>query len=53
MKFQIILTEMGYPSIYLPRDGYGDIDVLLKNPMAFFSHKHAAYPGWYGFIWGK
>ena len=37
------LTEMGYPSIYLPRDGYGDINVLLKNPMAFFSHKHAAY----------
>ncbi len=37
------LTERGYPSIYLPRDGYGDIDILLKNPMAFFSHKHAAY----------
>ncbi len=37
------LTEKGYPSIYLPRDGYGDIDVLLKKPMAFFSHKHAAY----------
>ncbi len=37
------LTEMGYPSIYLPRDGYGDIEVLLKKPMAFFSHKHAAF----------
>ena len=37
------LTEKGYPSIYLPRDGYGNIDVLLKNPVAFFSHKHAAY----------
>ncbi len=37
------LTEMGYPSIYLPRDGYGDIDVLLKKPLAFFSHKHAAF----------
>ena len=37
------LTEKGYPSIYLPRDGYGDIEVLLKNPVAFFSHKHAAY----------
>ncbi len=43
MKFPIILTEKGYPSIYLPRDGYGDIEVLLKKPMAFFSHKHAAY----------
>jgi epoxyqueuosine reductase len=37
------LTEKGYPSIYLPRDGYGDIEVLLKKPLAFFSHKHAAY----------
>jgi len=37
------LTEKGYPSIFLPRDGYGDIEVLLKNPVAFFSHKHAAY----------
>jgi epoxyqueuosine reductase len=37
------LTEKGYPSINLPRDGYGDIEVLLKKPLAFFSHKHAAY----------
>lgn len=37
------LTDKGCPSIYLPRDGYGDIEVLLKKPMAFFSHKHAAY----------
>ncbi len=37
------LTEKGYPSIYLPRDGYGDIEILLKKPLAFFSHKHAAY----------
>lgn len=37
------LIEKGYPSIYLPRDCYGDIYVLLENPFAFFSHKHAAY----------
>lgn len=37
------LTFKGYPSIYLPRDAYGDIDVLLEEPFAFFSHKHAAY----------
>lgn len=37
------LTSKGYPSIYLPRDGYGDIDIILKKPLAFFSHKHAAY----------
>jgi epoxyqueuosine reductase len=37
------LTEKGYPSISLPRDGYGDIEVLLKKPLSFFSHKHAAF----------
>ncbi|MBM4240984.1 MAG: epoxyqueuosine reductase [Euryarchaeota archaeon] len=37
------LTEKGYPSIYIPRDCYGDIKVLLERPLAFFSHKHAAY----------
>jgi len=37
------LIEKGYPSIYLPRDCYGDIYVLLENPLAFFSHKNAAY----------
>ncbi|MGZ7067073.1 MAG: 4Fe-4S binding protein [Methanobacterium sp.] len=37
------LIEKGFPSIYLPRDAYGDIDVILENPFAFFSHKHAAY----------
>ena len=37
------LTMKGHPSIFIPRDGYGDIDVLLKKPLAFFSHKHAAF----------
>ncbi|EKQ52704.1 MAG: putative Fe-S protein [Methanobacterium sp. Maddingley MBC34] len=37
------LTMKGYPSIFLPRDGYGDIDVLLEKPLSFFSHKHAAF----------
>lgn len=37
------LTENGFPSISLPRDGYGDIEVLLKKPLSFFSHKHAAF----------
>ena len=37
------LTEKGYPSVSLPRDGYGDIEVFLKRPLSFFSHKHAAY----------
>jgi epoxyqueuosine reductase QueG len=37
------LTELGHPSIFTPRDGYGSIEVLLENPVAMFSHKHAAY----------
>lgn len=37
------LNFKGYPSIYLPRDGYGNIDVILEKPLAFFSHRHAAY----------
>jgi len=37
------LTERGYPSIFVPRDGYGGIKVLLENPIAFFSHRHAAF----------
>lgn len=37
------LTSQGHPSIFTPRDGYGSIEVLLENPVALFSHKHAAY----------
>jgi len=36
------LNICGYPSIFIPRDGYAGIDVLLTNPIAFFSHRHAA-----------
>jgi epoxyqueuosine reductase len=37
------LNEMGFPSVFVPRDGYASIDALLKNPVAFFSHRHAAF----------
>ena len=37
------LIDRGYPSIFLPRDEYGSIKVLLENPIAFFSHRHAAF----------
>jgi len=37
------LVGKGYGTIYLPRDGYGDIKILIEKPFAFFSHKHAAY----------
>lgn len=36
------LNDCGYPSVFVPRDGYGSIEVLRKNPVAFFSHRHAA-----------
>ncbi len=37
------LNNKGHASIYVPRDGYGDIKILIDKPLAFFSHKHAAY----------
>lgn len=37
------LTAQGIPAISVPRDGYGSIGVLKENPVAFFSHRHAAY----------
>jgi len=37
------LNTRGFPSIWVPRDGYGNIRVLLEHPVAFFSHRHAAY----------
>lgn len=36
------LTGRGHPSVFVPRDGYGNIKVLLENPVASFSHRHAA-----------
>ncbi|WP_346865807.1 4Fe-4S binding protein [Methanocalculus sp. MSAO_Arc2] len=38
-----LLNGMGFPSVPIPRDGYGSIEVLLKKPVTFFSHRHAAY----------
>ncbi len=42
-RLSVYLTERGYPSIYVPRDGYGSISILKDKPTAFFSHRHAAY----------
>jgi epoxyqueuosine reductase len=41
-RLSVFLNMNGYPSVFVPRDGYGDISVLIENPVAFFSHKHAA-----------
>lgn len=37
------LNDSGHPSVFVPRDGYFGIKALLKNPVAFFSHRHAAF----------
>jgi len=42
-RVAIMLNGLGYPSISLPRDGYGSIGVLKEKPVAFFSHRHAAF----------
>jgi len=41
-RLAIYLNDRGYGSIFLPRDGYGDIEVLLENPVASFSQVYAA-----------
>jgi|WetSurMetagenome_2_1015567.scaffolds.fasta_scaffold119907_1 epoxyqueuosine reductase len=47
-RISIMLNDLGHPSIALPRDGYGSISVLKVNPVAFFSHRHAAFLGGLG-----
>ncbi len=37
------LNEEGFPSVGVPRDGYGSISILKEKPVAFFSHRHAAF----------
>nr|WP_321349623.1 4Fe-4S binding protein [uncultured Methanoregula sp.] len=37
------LTRTGFPSIWIPRDGYGNVSILKEKPVAFFSHRHAAH----------
>jgi epoxyqueuosine reductase len=36
------LTRTSFPSVWIPRDGYGSIGILRENPTVFFSHRHAA-----------
>jgi epoxyqueuosine reductase len=42
-RLATFLNDQGYPSVFVPRDGYGDMQVLLENPVAFFSQRHAAF----------
>jgi epoxyqueuosine reductase QueG len=36
------LCERGHATVFLPRDGYGSLDVLLESPFGSFSHTYAA-----------
>jgi epoxyqueuosine reductase QueG len=42
-RLSLLLVARGFPAVPVPRDGYGHIDVLVDTPIAFFSHRHAAY----------
>lgn len=37
------LNDRGHASMFIPRDGYGHISLMRERPLAFFSHRHAAY----------
>ena len=37
-KISCLLSQEGFATVFFPRDCYGDIDVLEKNPAAAFSH---------------
>ena len=41
-RLSVFLNEHGYASIPLPRDGYGNLEILLKKMPASFSHVYAA-----------
>jgi len=42
-RISLFLNAKGFPSIWIPRDGYGSISLLKEKPMSFFSHRHAAF----------
>jgi len=42
-KIASFLNEAGFPSVSVPRDGYSGIEALKREPVAFFSHRHAAF----------
>jgi epoxyqueuosine reductase QueG len=41
-KLAVYLNGLGHRAVFFPRDGYGDISVLVKKPEAAFSHVIAA-----------
>lgn len=41
-RLSVYLNDNGYASLFLSRDGYGTIDILVKKPAASFGHVYAA-----------
>jgi epoxyqueuosine reductase len=41
-RLSVWLTDRGHPAFFLPRDGYGSLEVLLQKPFAGFSHVMSA-----------
>ena len=41
-RLSLFLNALGHPAIPIPRDGYGNLDVLLQKMPASFSHVYAA-----------
>ncbi|PKG33602.1 4Fe-4S binding protein [Methanoregula sp.] len=42
-RIALFLSSRGFPSVWIPRDGYGSLEILKEKPVAFFSHRHAAF----------
>ena len=40
-RLSLFLNGRGFPAIPIPRDGYGNLDILLKTMPASFSHVYA------------
>jgi hypothetical protein len=40
-RLSLFLNDRGFPAIPIPRDGYGNLEILLKRMPASFSHVYA------------
>ena len=49
-RLSIGLMKEGHRALFLPRDGYGDIEILVEKPVASFGHVKAAEYGGLGTI---
>ena len=47
-RMAVWLSDHGHASVFLPRDGYGSLEVLLENPFGSFSHTMAGKYGGLG-----